>query len=35
MYKNELDKTCFIHHAAYSDTKDLTKRTVADKILKK
>ena len=34
VYKNELDKACFIHDAAYSDNKDLTKRTVADKILK-
>ena len=34
IYKNELDKTCFVHDAAYSDSKDLTKRTVADKILK-
>ena len=25
---------CFVHDAAYSDSKDLTKRTVADKILK-
>ena len=33
-YKNELDKACFVHDAAYSDSKDLTKRTVADKILK-
>ena len=33
-YKNELDKACFGHDAAYSDIKDLTKRTVADKILK-
>ena len=32
--KNELDKACFVHDAAYSDSKDLTKRTVADKILK-
>ena len=31
---NELDKACFIHDAAYSDSKDLTKRTIADKILK-
>ena len=31
---NELDKACFTHDAAYSDSKDLTKRTVADKILK-
>ena len=34
MYKNELDKACFVHDAAYYDSKDLTKRTVADKILK-
>ena len=34
IYKNELDKACFVHDAAYSDNKDLTKRTVADKILK-
>ena len=33
IYKNELDKACFAHDAAYSDSKDLTKRTVADKIL--
>ena len=33
IYKSELDKTCFAHDAAYSDSKDLTKRTVADKIL--
>ena len=32
--KNELDKACFVHDATYSDSKDLTKRTVADKILK-
>ena len=34
IYKNELDKACFAHDAAYSDSKDLTKKTVADKILK-
>ena len=34
IYKNELDKACFVHDAAYSDNKDLTKRTVAGKILK-
>ena len=34
IYKNELDKACFVHDAAYSDSKDLTKRNVADKILK-
>ena len=32
--KNELDKACFAHDAGYSDSKDLTKRTVADKILR-
>ena len=34
IYIYELDKACFTHDAAYSDSKDLTKRTVADKILK-
>ena len=34
MYKNELDKVCFSHDAAYSDNKDLAKRTISDKILK-
>ena len=34
IYKNELDKACFAHDAACSDSKDLTKRTVVDKILK-
>ena len=29
-----MDKACFTHDAAYSDSKDLTKRIVADKILK-
>ena len=29
---NELDKACFTHDAAYSDSKYLTKRTAADKI---
>ena len=29
-----MDKACFNHDAAYSDSKDLTKRIVADKILK-
>ena len=32
--KNELDKACFTHDAAYFDSKYLTKRTVADKILR-
>ena len=34
IYKNELDKACFAHDVAYSDSKDLTNRTAADKILK-
>ena len=34
IYMNELDKVCFTHDAAYSDSKDLTKRTIADKNLK-
>ena len=34
IYKNEFGKACFAHDAAYSDSKDLTKRTVADKILR-
>ena len=34
IYMNELDKACFNHDAAYSDGKDLTKRTIADKSLK-
>ena len=34
IYKNELDKACLGHDAAYSDGKDLTKRTVTDKILR-
>ena len=27
IYKNELDKACFQHDSAYSDSKDLIKRT--------
>ena len=34
IYKNELNKACFAHDVAYSDSKDLAKRTVADKILR-
>ena len=34
IYKNELDKACFAHDAAYSYSKDLIKRTAADKILR-
>ena len=34
IYKKELDKTCFVHDAAYSDSKDLAKRTISGKVLK-
>ena len=34
IYKNELDKACFANDAAYSDSKDLTKKTAGDKVLK-
>ena len=29
LYKNELDNACFAHDAAYSDSKDLAKRTIS------
>ena len=32
--KNELDKACFQHDMAYGNFKDLTKRTIADKVLR-
>ena len=32
--KNELDKACFVHDAAYSDSKYLAKRPISDKVLK-
>ena len=34
LYRNELNKVCFTHDPAYSDSKDLAKRTISDKILK-
>ena len=34
IYRNELDKPCFQHDAAYADNKDLLNRTRADKILR-
>ena len=34
LYKNELDKPCFTHDKVYSDSKELAKRTISDKILK-
>ena len=33
-FRNELDKACFANDAAYSDSKDLAKRTISDKILR-
>ena len=32
--KKKQDKTCFQHDMAYGDFKDLTRRTVSDKILR-
>ena len=34
IYKSDLDKACFQHDSAYSDSKDLVKRTQSDKILR-
>ena len=34
LHKNELNKACFAHDAAYSESKHLAKRTISDKILK-
>ena len=34
IYKNELDKVCFAHDAAYSSSKGLAKRTISNNILK-
>ena len=34
IYRNELDKTCFQHDMAYGKSKDLTKRTQSDKVLR-
>ena len=34
IYKNELDKACFQHDMAYGKSKDLTKRTQPDKVLR-
>ena len=30
IYNNELDRACFAHGAAYSDSKDLAKLTISD-----
>ena len=34
MYRNELEKVCFVHDAIYSDIRELAKRDISDKILK-
>ena len=34
IYKNKHDKACFQHDMAYGKSKDLTKRTQSDKVLK-
>ena len=34
IYKNELDKACFQHDMAYGKSKDLTKRTQSEKVLR-
>ena len=35
LYRNESDKAYFAHDVAYSDSKDLAKIIISDKILKK
>ena len=34
VYRNQLDKTCFQHDMAYGKSKDLSKRTQSDKVLR-
>ena len=34
IYKNKLDKACFAHDSVNTNSKDLAKGTVSDKILK-
>ena len=34
IYRNDLDRACFQHDSAYSDSKDLVKRTQSDKVLR-
>ena len=34
MYKNELDKVCFLQYMSYGDFKDLKRRTACDKVLR-
>ena len=34
LYRTKSDRTCYAHDSAYSDSNDLAKRTISDKILK-
>ena len=34
LYRNELDKACIPHDAAYSVSKDVAKNTISEKVLK-
>ena len=34
LYRKKINKACFSHDSAYSDCKDLAKRTISDKIFK-
>ena len=34
LYRNELDKASFVHDAVYSNSKDLAKSIISDKVLK-
>ena len=34
IYRNELDKACFQHDMTYGKSKDLTKKTQSDKVLR-
>ena len=34
LYRNELDTACFAHDVECSDSKDLAKKTISDKVLK-
>ena len=34
LYRNELEKSCFAYDAAYSESKDLAKKTLSDQVLK-
>ena len=34
LYRNKLEKACFVDDPTYFDSKDLTKKIISDKILK-